>query len=270
MNRKNLNLQEENNAIREKGLIIVRELDRLVSTVNSALKDKDDGVKSIEACLEGLGETLQENLNCQYVLESNFETYEKNIEKILIKLQHIENEERTYTGQYERLLKGINSEGETQGDETTAASENIPANNDKDDIEAFEILKNRRENYIQNLSQEFKNIETKLISISSLRKELEETCGETREKKTYALEKKEALEDEGRKLLSEVERLESELEKMILEEKYLIEESDKMIKKVEGCLEIDEKMDHVLFSSETPVDSAEAASTSVPPELALN
>lgn len=270
MNRKDLNLQKENNATREKGLNIVRELDRVVSTVNTALKDKDDRVKSIEACLQGLGETLQENLNCQYVLESNFETYDKDIETILLNQQHIENEERTYTGQIQRLLKGINSEGEIQGEETTTAPNNIPANNDTDNIDALEILKNRRENYLQNLSQEFNNIEAKLASVNSLRKELEESCSETREKKTYALEKMEALEDEGIKLLNEVERLGSELETMILEEKYLIEESVKIINKVEGCLEMDEKMDHALFSSENPVDSAEATSTNGPSELALN
>jgi hypothetical protein len=71
------------------------------------------------------------------------------------------------------------------------------------------------------------------------------------------LDKKKTLEEEGVKLLNEVERLENELEITILEEKYLIEESFQMLKRVETSLELDENIDHIIFSSQAINESAE-------------
>lgn len=59
-------------------------------------------------------------------------------------------------------------------------------------------------------------------------------------------------------------RLESELETTILEEKNLIEESTKMIKQVENSLELDESIDHVLFSSLSLSESSEIPSNIEP------
>jgi len=259
MNRKDSKIQEENIAVREKGLLIVREFDRVIRTFNKVLKYKDECAKSMEANLRGLTKSLQENLDNQNTIDRNFEIYDSNIEKILLNLQHVEGEERTHSGKYERLLKGVGIEAENQESEMSSAPDTISADNDKDDVDTLERLRNRRESFLNNLSQEFASLEEKLTSISKLRKELEESRNEIREKKAHSLEKKEALEEEGKKLLNEVGRLENELEITVLEEKNLIEESVKMIKQVENSLELDEKIDHVLFSSLTLAESAETS-----------
>ncbi|MBW2217665.1 MAG: hypothetical protein JRF34_10825 [Deltaproteobacteria bacterium] len=263
MDRKNTNLREENIAARDKGLVVVRELDRLVRVINKALEDKDDWIKSIETELQGLGETLQENLDCQYEVDRNFELYNSNIEKITLNLQQLEGEERTHAGRYERLLKGVGIESDFQDSETSP--DTVSADNDQDNLDTLEQLRNRRESFLNNLSQEFASLEEKLASINKLRKELEDSRNEIRDKKAHSLEKKDALEEEGKKLLNEVGRLENDLETTVLEEKNLIEESVKIIQKVESCLELDEKIDHVLFSSLTLAESAETSSDSEPP-----
>jgi chromosome segregation ATPase len=217
----------------------------------------------METDLQGLGKNLQENLDNQYEIDRNFELYNNSIEKISLNLQQLESEERTHASRYERLLKGVGIEGDFQ--EPGISSDTVPTGNDPDDLDTLEQLRNRRESFLNNLSQEFSNLEEKLASISKLKRELEDSRNEMREKKARSLEKKDALEEEGKKLLNEVGRLEKDLETTVLEEKNLIEESVKIIQKVESCLELDEKVDHVLFSSLTLAESAEIPSESEPP-----
>jgi Skp family chaperone for outer membrane proteins len=263
MKRKDSKTQEENIAIREKGLIIAREFDRVIRTFNKVLEHKDNCAKSMEADLQGMGKSLQENLDSQYEIDRNFELYNNNIEKITLNLQQLESEERTHAGRYERLLKGVGIESDYQEPETSPDA--VTSDNDQDSLDNLEQLRNRRESFLKNLNQEFLSLEEKLTSIDKLRKELEDSRNEIREKKAHSLEKKDALEEEGKKLLNEVGRLENDLETTVLEEKNLIEESVKMIQKVESCLELDEKIDHVLFSSLTLAESAETTSDSEPP-----
>lgn len=260
MNWKNKNLREENTAARNKGLVVVRELDRLVRAFNKALEDKDDWIKSLETELQGLGETLQENLECQYSIDRNFEVYDENIEKILFNLQQLESEERSHSGRYERMLKGVGLEGDFQGSETSPDA--VSADNDQETLDTLEQLRSRRENFLKNLSTEFENLEEKLTSIDKLKKELGDSRNEIRGKKAHSLKKKETLEKEGKKLLNEVGRLEKELETTCLEEKKLIEEFSNMIKQVEGSLEVDEKIEPILLTSDNLVESGETMPTS--------
>ncbi len=262
MKRKDSKVQEENIAAREKGLIIVREFERVIRTFNKVLEHKDNCAKSMETDLQGLLKSLQENLDKQYEIDRNFEIFNNNIEKITLNLQQLENEERTHAGRYERLLKGVGIEGDDPESENPSASKAVPGDNDKDDLDVLEKLRNRRESFLSKLSQEFKSLDDKLLSITKLRKELDESRNEIRDKKAHSLEKKDALEEEGKKLLNEVGRLESDLETTVLEEKNLIEESVKIIQKVESSLELDEKTDHILFSSLTLAESAETSGES--------
>jgi len=62
MNRKDSKIQEENIAVREKGLLIVREFDRVIRTFNKVLKYKDECAKSMEAELRELVKSLQEKI----------------------------------------------------------------------------------------------------------------------------------------------------------------------------------------------------------------
>jgi len=264
MDRKNTKLQEENIATREKSLVVVGELERVMRAFNEVLKIKDDRAKTIEGDLKELGKTLAENLECLYEIDRDFEIYNKNMEKIIINLQHLEDEEETQASLYERLLNGIGIEGENQESDDSLADDAIPAENEKHDLVALEKLRKRREKFLQNLSQEFESLEEKLTSINNLRKELEDSQNEIREKKAHSLERKIALEEEGEKLLHEVRRLESELEITVLDEKNLIEESEKIIKCVESSLKFDEKIDHALFSSQTFDEPDEVLSASGP------
>jgi len=268
MNRKDSELQDENIATREKGLIVAREFGRVVRTFNKVLKYKDNLAKSLEADLQGLVKNMQENLDNQHALDRNLEVYDNNSEKIILNLQHLEGEERTHVGRYERLLRGIGIEAENPESDNPPgpdASPDNPDSSDEGDLDVLQKLRVRGGYFLDNLNHEFKNLEEKLGSINKLRKELEASHNEIKQKKAQALENKETLEEQGKKLLNEVGRLESELETTILEEKNLIEESGKMVKQVENGLELDEKVDHVLFSSLTLAGSAEISPDSDPP-----
>jgi chromosome segregation ATPase len=214
--------------------------------------------------LQRLAKNLQENLDSQQALDRNFDIYDTNSEKVILNLQHLESEERAYKSRYDRLLRGIGIESENQDSEIASAPENEPANIPNDDPESLEKLRHRRESFLENLQVDFENLEEKLASIEKLRKELEDSRNEMRQKKGRALEQKEALEEQGKKLLNEVGRLESELETTIFEEKGLIEESIKMVQQVESSLELNEEIDHILFSSLTLAESAESPAENEP------
>ena len=263
MNRKDSKLQEENIAAREKGLIVAREFVRTVRTFNKILKYKENCAKSLEADLQGLTVSLQENLDDQHTLSRDFEIFDTNSEKIILNLQHLEGEGRTHVVRYERLLRGIGIEGENPESEDPSAPDAIPVN-DEADLQNLEKLRARRKSFLENLNLEFRNLEEKLGSIEKLRNELEDSHNELRQKKAQALEKKEALEEQGKKLLNEVGRFENDLETTIHEENNLIEEFVNMVKQVENSLELDESIDHVLFSSLTLAESAETLSASGP------
>lgn len=262
MKRKDTKIQEENIAARENGLIITRELERVMRTFSKVLKNKDDRAKSIEGDLQGIKKALKENLDSQYEIDRDFEIFDNNIEKIILNLQHIENEEETHSSWYERLLNGIGIDSENQESDDALKDDAISAKNEKPELDSLEKLRQRREIFIQNLNKEFNSLEEKLASIGKLKKELEESCIEIGEKKAHTFSKKKALEEKEKKLINEAGRLESELETTIIEEKNLIEESAKIIKLVESCLELDEKIDHVLFSSQTIKESAETSPAS--------
>jgi len=128
MNRKNSKLQEENIAAREKGLIVAREFVRTVRTFTKVLKFRENCAKDLEADLQGLEVSLQENLDDQNAINRNFEIFDTNSEKIILNLQHLEGEERPHVVRYERLLRGIGIEGENPESENPPAPEAIPAN----------------------------------------------------------------------------------------------------------------------------------------------
>jgi chromosome segregation ATPase len=266
MKRKDKKLQKENIATRDKGMFIVRELDRLVRAINKALKNRDDRAKAIEAELQDLGKVLKKNLDNQYKIDRDFENYDNTIGKIFSNLQLLENEEETYAGQYDRLLNGNRIESDSQKSDDFLPDDSIPAERENHELDNLGELKKRREVFFQNLNQEFKNLEDKLSSIGKLRSELENSHYEIGEKKAHTLNKKKALEEEGNKLLNEVENLENELEITILEEKNLLEESFNMINRVESCLGLDEKTGQVLFSSQAAIETDETSSASRPTE----
>jgi len=264
MNSNDSELKDANVAAREKGLIVAREFDRVVHTFNKVLKYKENCAKSLRANLHGLAKKLEENLNDQSTLNHDLEIFDANSEKIILNLQHLESEERTHAGRYEDLLRGVEINGVGLESENLPTTDVVPGENNED---ALEKLKIRRDKFIANLNHEFQNLDEKLASIEKLKNELEESRKENKQKKVQAWGRKEALEEQGKKLLNEVGRLERELETTILEEKNLVERSVEMVKQVENSLELDEKIDHVLFSSLTLAEPAEVSPES---ELAGN
>ncbi len=264
MNQNNIKLLEENIATRDKGLVVVRELDRVMHAFNRVLNNKGQRAKTIVGDLQGLGKILEENLECLNEIDRDFVVYNNNIENIIIKLQHLEDEEETLASWYDRLLNGVGIEGDNQEPDDTLADDSIPAGNENQDLVKLENLRKRREIFLQNLSQEFEDIEEKLTSINELRQELEGSRNEIREKKVISQERKKALEEEGKKLLHEVGRLESELETTVLEEKSLIEESERIIKCVESSLKLDETIGQALFSSQIFNETDEVSSSRGP------
>jgi chromosome segregation ATPase len=259
MNQKDSNIAEENIAVREKSLIVAREFDRIVNTFRKVLEFKEKHGKSIEGKFDDFKIKLKENLDQLEEVNQNIEIFDQSSEKIIVNLKQLEDDERKFTDQYERLLRGIGLDGKgAVGDNFENSSHSSP--NGSDGQELRERLLARKGEFFENLQHNFDELDENLSSINGLKAELNESRSEISQRKFQALEKKEELEEMGKKIVNDVGLLESELATTTAEEKKLIDEFSKIVSHVESCLELDEATDHVLFSSLSIVETPEATS----------
>lgn len=248
MERKDPKIAEENIAVREKALIVAREFDRIVNTFKKVLEFKEKYGKTIEEQFENLKIQLKNNLDEVEEANQNIEIYDTNSEKIISNLNQLDDDERNYIDQYERLLRGMGVEG--KGSETeNSGNSNSSSVSESDDMELRKRLMDRGEEFLENLKHSFDKLNEKLGSINDLKKELNESRTEISQRKFQALKRKDELDEMGKKLVNDVGRLENELEITTIEEKTLIDEFAKIVSHVESCLELDEATDQVLFSS---------------------
>ncbi len=249
----------ENIAVRERSLIVAREFNRIVNTFRRVLEFKEKYGKSLEEKFDDLKVKLKDNLDQLDEVNQNLEIFERSSEKIISHLNKLDDDEKKFTDQYERLLRGIGLDGKGLGSENFENS-NFSSSNGSDGQELRERLSSRRGELFENLKHSFDKLDENLTSISGLKKELNESRAEISQRKFQALAKKEELEEMGKKIVNDVGRLETELATSIAEEKTLIAEFSKIVGQVENCLELDEATDHVLFSSLSIVESPESIS----------
>lgn len=259
MNQMDPLIAEENIAVREKALIVSREFDRIVNTFRRVLEFKEKYGKSLEEKFDALKIQLKDNLDQLEEVNRNIEVYDSNSEKIISNLKQLDDDDRKFTDQYERLLRGIGLEGKGLGAENLDNS-NLSSPNGSDGQELRERLMSRRGEFLENLKHSFDKLDENLASINDLKKELNESRIEISQRKLKALENKKELEEMGKKIVNDVGRLENELATTTVEEKTLIDEFSKIVGHVESCLELDEATDHVLFSSLSIVESPETTS----------
>ena len=255
MEQRDPKINEESIAIREKGLIVSREFDRIVNTFNKVLDFKEKYGASLEGKFDELKIKLKKNLEELEAINLNIEIYDKNTEKIVSNLKQLDEDERKYFDQYERLLKGGGHESFNTGNGDD--DPNPSSNGESDDVVPRKRLTHRREEFFDSLKTNFNKLDEKLASIDDLKTELHESRTEISQRKFQALEKKEELEEMGRKLVNDAGRLEKELSTTGGEEKTLIDEYNKLVSHVEGFLDLDENTDHVLFSSLSIAESPE-------------
>ncbi|GJL78132.1 MAG: hypothetical protein NPINA01_11210 [Nitrospinaceae bacterium] len=258
MSQKDPKIAEENIAVREKASIIAREFDRTVNTFKRVLEFKEKYGKNLEEKFEDLKISLKENLEELEEVNQNIEVFDTNSEKIIIHLKQLEEDEKKYTDQYEKLLRGVGVE-ERNLEAENSDNSHSPSSNESDEYERelSKILMKRREEFLENLKSNFDKLDEKLASIGTLKKELDESRTEISQRKLQALDKKKEMEEKGKKLVKEVGRLESELETTIREEKTLIAEFSRIVSHVENSLELDETTDSVLFSALSIAESPE-------------
>jgi DNA repair exonuclease SbcCD ATPase subunit len=267
MNQTDPYIAEENIAVREKALIVSREFDRIVNTFRKVLEFKEKYGKNLEESFDDIKIKLKDNLDQLEEVNQNLEIYDRNSEKIISNLKQLDEDERKFSEQYERLLRGVGLDGKgLLGAENFENSNISPPNgaepnatepNGAEGQELRERLLRRRGEFLDNLKHSFDKLDENLASINDLKTELNESRIEISERKFQALEKKEELEEMGKKIVNDVGRLENELAITTGEEKTLIDEFSKIVSHVESCLVLDEATDHVLFSSLSICESPE-------------
>ncbi|MFQ5450126.1 MAG: hypothetical protein ACE5E9_05820 [Nitrospinaceae bacterium] len=253
--RKNSTIGDDNIAAREKGVLMVRDFEHLVQTFNKVLRYKEKIGKALEESRADLKEKIRVNLDNLEILAGNIEIYNKNIEKIAANLAHLDQEERKFKDQYERLLRGATGEIFSSDD----ASLEQPTNAPGQESGTREYLISRRQNFLDNLSKRFKDLDDELLSIEGLRKELTRTRAEIDAKKGKAAAKQENLEEKRKRLAEEERRVDKELEKSVEEEEILVDEFSKLLGRVENCIQLSDQIDHVLFSSLTAANTPDGS-----------
>ena len=149
---------------------------------------------------------------------------------------------------YEELLNGSTSiDPLVIGDDKN--------NDDLDPADSREYLIQRRRSYLENLDQSFKHLDGELFSIEKLHSELTRARSEILIKKDDAEKQMRTLEENGGRHLEDVRRIEKELESSIDEERLLVNEFKRLVNGSEKTLEINDEVDHILFTYLTADES---------------
>ena len=145
-------IEHANHSAREKGDLTAREFKRVVTTFNSVLQFKEKIRPSLDEKLENLKSTSRENNRGLQTLRRNVEIYDANINKIAEKLEDLRRQEEAVREEYESLLRG-------------SAVDSLEV----DEELSCEGLIQRRNEYLAELNNQFKKLETVLYHIDKLR-----------------------------------------------------------------------------------------------------
>jgi chromosome segregation ATPase len=234
-------ISQDNISIREKGISSAREYSRVVETFSRVLQYKESFRLSIESKLSSISQQVKDNIGNLETLMRNIDIYEQNIDKISNNLGQLQAEENSIKARYEELLNGSTSmDPLLTGDDKN-----------KEDLDlagSREYLIQRRRSYLENLDQSFKRLDGELFSIEKLRSELTRARSEILTKKDEAEKKMRTLEENGGRHLEDVRRIELELESSVDEERLLVNELKRLVSGIERSLEINDEIDHILFT----------------------
>ncbi len=247
---KSTSMVRENSAARERGESVAREYERVVNTFNKILEFKEKIRLSLENRIFDLQEHLSGDADKLCTLTRNIEIYDLNATKIASNLDDLLTEETGLKDNYNKLLQGASMDmvGASVADDALAQVSSIGGES------STENLMQKRDHYLDSLSSSFQNLDDDLRSVSSLRTEMLNARSEIFRKKEQALDKKAALEENGRHLEDELDKVKSDLEVSVREEEVLTLEYAQLINRVEGCIVVSEDTDKVLFSSLTAAD----------------
>jgi chromosome segregation ATPase len=241
-------ISQDNIGIRERGISSVREYSRVVETFSRVLQYKESFRLSIESKLSSIGKQVKDNIDNLETLMRNINIYKQNIDKISNNLGQLQAEEHSIKSRYEELLNGSTSmEPLLIGEDKN--------NDDLDSADSREYLIQRRRSYLENLDQNFKRLDGELFSIEKLRSELTRARSEILIKKDEAEKQMQTLEEKGGRHLEDVKRIEIELESSIDEERLLVNEFKRLVNGAERTLEINQEIDHILFTYLTADES---------------
>jgi chromosome segregation ATPase len=243
--RYNTDIGQRNTLAREKGSAAAREFTRVVETFNKVLQFKEKIGESLEADLAECGRQVKSNMENLETLTRNIEIYDQNLAKIQLNLEQLKQDEKRIKLDYNSLLHGIAHQSELEEPQGNAENETTTGSLSR------ESLRERRQNFLQKLDEDFDRMDQELVSIEKLSRELVQARGEISSKKEDALNKKNTWEKTSRELSSDVSRIELELENSLKEEEILLNEFFGLIENVENCLELKEETDQVLFTSLT-------------------
>ncbi len=243
----------KNREIREQSARSAREFVRVVETFNKVLGFKEQKRFSHRGRVEWALDKLKKNQKQLDTINNNIEIYNANMDKLSTSLQSVEEKEKKFKEKFELLLEGAHPE-EVQLGIVEAEPEPEDKNSGKvvslplAGNQSREALMERRNKYLQSLSGVFKRLEGELQSIEKMRLEMEKAHVDISAKNDEALEKKEILESNRDQMLEEIKSLEKDLEGSIEEERILISDLEKIVRAANASLEIQEGVDHILFS----------------------
>ncbi len=248
----NSEIFNRNREIREQSAQSAREFVRVVETFNKVLGFKEQKRFSHRGRVEWALDKLKKNQAQLDTINRNIEIYNANMDKLASSLQSVGEKEKGFQEKFELLLEGAHPEEiqlgmeeiEDPEDKNTGKVISLPLAGNQ----SREALIERRNKYLQSLSGVFKRLEGELHSIEKMRKEMEQAHVDISAKNDEAMEKKEILESNRNQMLEEIKTLEGELEKSIGEEQILIADLEKIVRAANASLEIQEKVDHILFS----------------------
>ena len=249
-------ISQDNVAIRERGISSAREYSRVVETFSRVLQYKESFRLSIESKLNTIGQQVKDNIGNLETLIRNIDIYKQNIDKISNNLGQLQTEESSIKARYEELLNGSTTMDPLLMDDDRN-------NDDLDPADSREYLIQRRRSYLENLDHSFKRLDGELFSIEKLRSELTRARSEILIKKDEAEKQMRTLEENGSRHLEDVRRIEIELESSIDEERLLVNEFKRLINGAEKTLEINDEIDHILFTYLT-ADESKNSSSKIP------
>jgi chromosome segregation ATPase len=247
--RYNTDIGQRNTIARERGSAAAREFARVVETFNKVLQFKEKIGESLEADLAECGRQVKSNTENLETLTRNIEIYNQNLDKIHENLEQLSNDEKRIKQDYESLLHGMSDQPDLE--ESKKKEENETAQGSL----SHESLRERRQNFLKKLDEDFNRMDQELANIEKMSRELVQARGEISTKKAEALTRKATLEETSGKLRADVSRIELELQNSLKEEEILLDEFFSLIENVENCLELKEETDQVLFTSLTASDT---------------
>jgi len=247
---RSLNIGQENKIAGDKVMALVKEFGLLGDTFKKSLLFKEKIRCSLDSQLADLNQQKNDNNQRLETLNANIRIYDENLDRISKNIEELKNKENEIKIRYEKLLKGsTEKEAELQDGDSMDSSEG------SGDESTLECLIQKRQDFLDNLNENFKRMDEELLTIENLRKEIFSARDGILEKKELAIQKKKAVDERGKKIKESLERVVSELDKTIEEEKIITDNLLELMVRIEKSMELSVETDRVLFSVLTAAGS---------------